>query len=189
MPVPYQINQAPSSDPKAPAAQLPTTEVRKIYPPCDVEALQNFSLEGRKRVIFSCAQFRYVVDCVQVMDTKLTVSRPEKDHAKQLHALALLLKAHPELFASKSRVTSLTESPTKEIFDSQSEWLNTKKSRQEAEEDINEDEGLKLVLLGSARHREDLDRVEELRDLAVQLGIEVCFLSLFLCFYSLFWIL
>lgn len=70
MPVPYRINQAPGSDQKAAAAQLPTTEVRKIYPPCDVEALQNFSLEGRKRVIFSCAQFRYVVDCVQITDTK-----------------------------------------------------------------------------------------------------------------------
>lgn len=72
----------------------------------------------------------------------------------------------------------MTESPTKENFNSQSEWLDIQKSRQAVGEDVNEDEGVKLVLLGSARHREDLDRVQELRKLAVQLGIEVCFLSL-----------
>jgi hypothetical protein len=80
----------------------------------------------------------------------------------------------------------VTESPTKETFNSQSEWLDVQKSRQTVEEGINEDEGVKLVLLGSARHREDLDRVQELRDLADRLGIEVCSLSLW--FYSLFWI-
>jgi hypothetical protein len=36
-----------------------------------------------------------------------------------------------------------------------------------------ESETLKLVLLGSARHQEDLARVEELRSLARELGIEV----------------
>jgi hypothetical protein len=41
-----------------------------------------------------------------------------------------------------------------------------------------EGETLKLVLLGSARHQEDLARVEELRSLARELGIEVC-VSLF----------
>jgi len=178
MPVPYRINQAPGSDQKAPAELPPTTEVRKLYPPCDVKALQNFSLEGRKRVIFSCAQFRYVVDCAQITDAQLMFSRPEKDHAKQLHALALLFKAHPELFASNSSITRLTESPTKEIFNSQSESLDVQKSRQTVEEGTNEDEGVKLVLLGSARHREDLDRVQELRNLAIRLGIEVCSLSM-----------
>jgi hypothetical protein len=36
-----------------------------------------------------------------------------------------------------------------------------------------EGETLKLVLLGSARHQEDLARVEELKNLARELGIEV----------------
>ncbi|KIM30104.1 glycosyltransferase family 4 protein [Serendipita vermifera MAFF 305830] len=100
------------------------TRVRRIYPPCDVQSLRDFSLKGRKKVVFSCAQFR-----------------PEKDHAKQIQAFALLFKAHPELFVSEENKNGSAA-------------------------------GLKLVLLGSARHKEDLERVEVLKKLAKDLGIE-----------------
>ncbi|GAB1521477.1 asparagine-linked glycosylation protein [Rhizoctonia solani] len=50
-----------------------------VYPPCDTQAMASFSLEGRKKIIMSLAQFR-----------------PEKDHAKQIIALAKLFEAHPE---------------------------------------------------------------------------------------------
>ncbi|CAG8735520.1 2329_t:CDS:2, partial [Acaulospora colombiana] len=35
-----------------------------------------------------------------------------------------------------------------------------------------EKEGVSLVLLGSARHQEDLARVEELKQLAAKLGVQ-----------------
>jgi hypothetical protein len=39
----------------------------------------------------------------------------------------------------------------------------------------NKDSGpVHLVLLGSARHQEDLDRVKELKQLAKKLNVEVC---------------
>ncbi|KAH7339450.1 glycosyltransferase family 4 protein [Rhizoctonia solani] len=50
-----------------------------VYPPCDTQAMASFSLEGRKKIIMSLAQFR-----------------PEKDHAKQILAFAKLLEMHPE---------------------------------------------------------------------------------------------
>lgn len=53
---------------------------RIVYPPCDTqEFLQLGNLGSRKHVIVSLAQFR-----------------PEKDHAKQIEALALLLERHPK---------------------------------------------------------------------------------------------
>ena len=78
VPIPKRINQPPSES--APGEHFPAntppseyatattgtgsrreeTGVRRIYPPCDVEPLRGFPLEGRQKVIFSCAQFRYV---------------------------------------------------------------------------------------------------------------------------------
>ncbi|KAG2009800.1 asparagine-linked glycosylation protein 11 [Coprinopsis cinerea AmutBmut pab1-1] len=49
-----------------------------VYPPCDTRAMSSFDLRARQRVILSIAQFR-----------------PEKDHAAQLHAFHVLLKANP----------------------------------------------------------------------------------------------
>lgn len=50
-----------------------------VYPPCDTAAFLQAKLDGRKREIVSLAQFR-----------------PEKEHAKQVHAMAHLLGEHPE---------------------------------------------------------------------------------------------
>ncbi|KDN38772.1 hypothetical protein RSAG8_09322, partial [Rhizoctonia solani AG-8 WAC10335] len=50
-----------------------------VYPPCDTQAMASFSLEGRKKIIMSLAQFR-----------------PEKDHAKQILAFAKLFETYPE---------------------------------------------------------------------------------------------
>lgn len=53
---------------------------RIVYPPCDTEEfLRLGKLDARKPVMVSLAQFR-----------------PEKDHAKQVEALALLFERHPE---------------------------------------------------------------------------------------------
>ncbi|KAB5595180.1 Alpha-1,2-mannosyltransferase [Ceratobasidium theobromae] len=50
-----------------------------VYPPCDTQSMASLSLEGRKKIILSLAQFR-----------------PEKDHAKQIFALARLFEVYPE---------------------------------------------------------------------------------------------
>ncbi|CAE6416084.1 hypothetical protein ACGC1H_007199 [Rhizoctonia solani] len=50
-----------------------------VYPPCDTQTMASFSLEGRKKIIMSLAQFR-----------------PEKDHAKQILAFAKLFEIYPE---------------------------------------------------------------------------------------------
>jgi alpha-1,2-mannosyltransferase len=58
-----------------------------VYPPCDTRELAKLgNLKSRKRELVSLAQFR-----------------PEKDHAKQIHALAILLESHPE-YKNKQRV-------------------------------------------------------------------------------------
>lgn len=59
-----------------------------VYPPCDTTELTKLgNLEHRARELVSLAQFR-----------------PEKDHAKQIHALAILFKAHPEYKTGPARV-------------------------------------------------------------------------------------
>jgi alpha-1,2-mannosyltransferase len=66
----------------------------------------------------------------------ISLSRPEKDHAAQLHSLHELFEIHPEYAATES-------------------------SR------------VKLVMVGGSRNAEDAARVEGLRVLAKELGIEV----------------
>jgi alpha-1,2-mannosyltransferase len=74
IPTPKGINQSPKAmgEPQntpiltgsdTPSSN-PPTGVRRIYPPCDVDPLRAFSLEGRKNVVFSCAQFRCVFFCL-----------------------------------------------------------------------------------------------------------------------------
>ncbi|ELU39307.1 mannosyltransferase [Rhizoctonia solani AG-1 IA] len=63
----------------SPVASESSKNLSIVYPPCDTQAMASFSLEGRKKIIMSLAQFR-----------------PEKDHAKQIIALAKLFEAHPE---------------------------------------------------------------------------------------------
>jgi alpha-1,2-mannosyltransferase len=61
LPSPKGINQPPK---EGVSSNIPTLNVpagiRRIYPPCDVDPLRAFPLGGRKKVVFSCAQFRYV---------------------------------------------------------------------------------------------------------------------------------
>jgi alpha-1,2-mannosyltransferase len=60
--------------------QLVHDPPRIVYPPCDThEFLQLGNLSSRKPTIVSLAQFR-----------------PEKDHAKQIEALALLFERYPK---------------------------------------------------------------------------------------------
>lgn len=87
-----------------------------LYPPCDTAAFTGFGLKNRSREIVSLAQFR-----------------PEKEHWKQIEALACLFERRPEMRAS----------------------------------------GVKLVMMGGARHPKDEARVQELRALAKQRGVEV----------------
>ncbi|KAK4685333.1 hypothetical protein P7C73_g4818, partial [Tremellales sp. Uapishka_1] len=59
-------------------ANLPRCEV--VYPPCDTDILVKLgNLGGRRREVVSLAQFR-----------------PEKEHAKQLHALSALFAKYPQ---------------------------------------------------------------------------------------------
>jgi alpha-1,2-mannosyltransferase len=65
-------------------------EPRVVYPPCDTSELSRLPLAPRRNEILSVAQFR-----------------PEKDHALQLRAFALLLSTHPELERDESVVLVL----------------------------------------------------------------------------------
>ncbi|BEJ12922.1 hypothetical protein CspHIS471_0300960 [Cutaneotrichosporon sp. HIS471] len=59
-----------------------------VFPPCDTTELSKLgNLDSRKRQLVSLAQFR-----------------PEKDQAKQLHALSMLFEKHPEYKAGPGRV-------------------------------------------------------------------------------------
>ena len=60
--------------------------------------------------------------------------RPEKEHSKQLHAIARLFTKHPEYRSGSSRVT--------------------------------------LTMMGGARHPADEQRVESLRSLSRELGVQ-----------------
>jgi len=62
-----------------------------VYPPCDTRELSKLgNLSKRKYDLVSLAQFR-----------------PEKDHAKQLHALSILFKKYPE-YRTPSKLVHLT---------------------------------------------------------------------------------
>lgn len=78
--------QARESRGESTVDERPVCEV--VYPPCDTHILTALgNLEKRQRELVSLAQFR-----------------PEKDHAKQLQALSILLKSHPEYAAGENRV-------------------------------------------------------------------------------------
>jgi alpha-1,2-mannosyltransferase len=59
--------------------------------------MSSFSLEGRKKIIMSLAQFRYnIFTALAPRIDSICMCRPEKDHAKQILALAKLFETHPE---------------------------------------------------------------------------------------------
>ncbi|WVQ83370.1 hypothetical protein IAT38_005511 [Cryptococcus sp. DSM 104549] len=89
-----------------------------VYPPCDTRGLVGLgNLESRKREVVSLAQFR-----------------PEKEHAKQLYALEVLFRDHPEYREGPQRIT--------------------------------------LVMMGGVRDEADQARLNGLKELAIQLGVE-----------------
>lgn len=75
-----------------------------VYPPCDTTELSKLgNLDSRKRELVSLAQFRYVATELWVGACANSL-RPEKDQAKQLHALSILFKKHPEYKTGAGRV-------------------------------------------------------------------------------------
>ncbi|KAG8907726.1 asparagine-linked glycosylation protein [Tulasnella sp. 403] len=94
-----------------------TSGVEIVYPPCHMDKLREFPLQGRERVILSVAQFR-----------------PEKEHEVQIRAFHSLLTQHPNL--------------------------------------RNGSDAVRLVLLGGCRTEEDEKRVEILKRLTEELGLE-----------------
>ncbi|CAG8734765.1 7964_t:CDS:2, partial [Acaulospora colombiana] len=112
----------------------------------------------------------------QSMEEGSTPSIAHKDHAKQIEALSILFKTHPELIGADERLSPssrisnlLPESPEEGL--GQSGWLDVGSSSEPVKRKT-EKEGVSLVLLGSARHQEDLTRVEELKQLAAKLGVQ-----------------
>lgn len=79
----------------------PKAGCRVVFPPCDTEGLQGLgNLGHRKRELVSLAQFRYVFLLMLIN----TDDRPEKEHAKQVQALAILFKDHPEYRSGDKRI-------------------------------------------------------------------------------------
>eukprot|EP00299_Pterocystis_sp_00344_P010445 c4668_g1_i1.p1 GENE.c4668_g1_i1~~c4668_g1_i1.p1 ORF type:complete len:485 (+),score=91.25 c4668_g1_i1:53-1456(+) len=85
-----------------------------VFPPCNTKKFQTLPLTPRQSKFVSIGQFR-----------------PEKNHALQLKAFALLLQQHPKLTRN-----------------------------------------VKLVLIGSCRHSNDQSRIDSLKNLAQELGIQ-----------------
>jgi alpha-1,2-mannosyltransferase len=79
----------------------PKAGCRVAFPPCDTEGLQGLGKLGeRKRELVSLAQFRYVPPRLNHTD-----DRPEKEQAKQVQALAILYKDHPEYRSGDKRIS------------------------------------------------------------------------------------
>lgn len=89
---------------------------------------------------------------------------PEKDHAKQIRALALLLQAHPEFRKENAKARTSEDSTDGVVIVDHDDSKDSPNYNSKS---------VQLVLLGSARHQEDLERVEELKRLAAELGVEV----------------
>jgi hypothetical protein len=118
--------------------------------------------------------FQYVYLFVFTYLVLTHVRRPEKDHAKQIEALSLLFKTHPELIGADDKHSPSSQISHLESLEGlgQSGWLDIGPPGEPAQRKPVR-EGVSLVLLGSARHQDDLARVEELKQLAVKLGVEV----------------
>jgi alpha-1,2-mannosyltransferase len=105
-----------------------------VYPPCDTTELSKLgNLDSRKRELVSLAQFRWVA--TSWVGACANSLRPEKDQAKQLHALSILFEKHPEYKTGAGRVH--------------------------------------LTLMGGCRDAADEARVQGLKKLATELGVEV----------------
>jgi len=107
-----------------------------VYPPCDTRALEQLPLGPRPTsvlTIVSIAQFR-----------------PEKDHALQLRAFALLLRKARE--------------KTREGRSNNAQGLVPDAAASTVPR-------VRLVLAGAVRHAADKRRLEKLQDLAAELGL------------------
>jgi alpha-1,2-mannosyltransferase len=84
--------------------------------------------------------------------------RPEKDQAKQLRALAILFERYPRWQDVQVNSGDKKETKVQTGIEKAGSGLN---------------KGVKLVLMGSCRDEADERRIDGLRRLAVDLGIEV----------------
>lgn len=114
-----------------------------VYPPCDTREMAMFSLQGRERIILSVAQFRYVIHCIQ---TEMKVFN------------------HQHVTRPEKNLPSQLRAFAQLLLDHPEYRTQGASSSQDS---------VQLVLLGGARHQDDLDRVESLRDLAKELDIQV----------------
>jgi alpha-1,2-mannosyltransferase len=83
--------------------------------------------------------------------------RPEKNHKLQIQALSVLLKTHPELRIKQSDTI---------IVDTEPSATST------GSNNSNSNSPVKLLLIGSCRNESDRARVDELRQLVEELGLQ-----------------
>lgn len=116
---------------------------RVVFPPCDTSEFLHLPLEDRH-------QSHTLISLAQF--------RPEKDQAKQLRALAILFERYPQW--RDVQVGSGNREGTKGQTGIDKAGSGPSK-------------GVKLVLMGSCRDEADERRIDGLRRLAKDLGIEV----------------
>lgn len=111
-------SQSGNQDPAGQTEPTTISQCEVVYPPCDTTELEKLGdLETRDGELVSLAQFRYVhssarshSSCLvwelehEHMSTHANTRRPEKDHAKQLQALAILFEKHPEYKSGPGKV-------------------------------------------------------------------------------------
>lgn len=133
--------QTASSPPQPRPRPRPRPRVQTVYPPCDTAALTAFPCTTSSRVPSPTAP---------ILILSLAQFRPEKEHATQLRALALLLRPGTRADEDGKKEDG-AEVPLPRGLDP---------------------ERLRLVLAGSARHAADHARVAALRAVARELGVE-----------------
>lgn len=116
---------------------------RVVFPPCDTSEFLHLPLENRH-------QSHTLISLAQF--------RPEKDQAKQLRALAILFERYPQW---------------RDVQVDSGDKKGTKVQTGIDKAGPGPSKGVKLVLMGSCRDEADERRIDGLRRLAVDLGIEV----------------
>jgi glycosyltransferase involved in cell wall biosynthesis len=116
---------------------------RVVFPPCDTSEFLHSPLEDRH-------QSHTLISLAQF--------RPEKDQAKQLRALAILFERYPQW---------------RDVQVDLKEKKGAKGQTGTEKAGSGSSKGVKLVLMGSCRDEADERRIDGLRRLAKDLGIEV----------------
>lgn len=119
-----------------------------VYPPCDTLALAALPLELRENVILSVAQFRCVL--------ALLITR---------NPLSALGRAHPPLLLCRPEKEHHVQlQALRLLLDDEPKYCAGA-------------DRVQLILAGSVRNEGDEARVQKLRELAKELGVEVSYLS------------